>query len=127
MPDYSDRDLSYTAPLNRGYDMEWIKARSEEQPDGCWLWKEGTGWMGYPFFSYEGRTGNGPKTFGWMVGRLAFAIANDGIYEDCKVKRTCGVKLCVNPAHGREIKRHKEWIDPIPFHTLDTNLEYYST
>lgn len=61
-----------------------------EKTDTCWLWK---GWRqhGYGKIEYSGKT--------HQVHRLSYALHIAPIEAKVKVRQTCGIKNCINPAH----------------------------
>jgi hypothetical protein len=56
----------------------------------CWLWKGSLDWRGnIPAF-------RGPERIAY---RMAWVLERGAIPEGVKLHRTCGSRLCVNPAH----------------------------
>lgn len=69
--------------------MNWLKARSEEQPSGCWHWTKYVGPNGYGYATVDCTPTPAP--------RISFKIKNGHYPDVCRHK--CDNRLCVNPDH----------------------------
>lgn len=86
--------------------VEDLRARCNKDPHGCWLWKGATASDGTPRIHtldharLVKRTMSGPMA--------AWNIAYDAAPRPgCLVMRGCGTRLCLNPAHLREMRSKK--------------------
>lgn len=68
---------------------EYIRARSQPEPSGCWRWLLSCTGDGYPQAKFHGI-----KTGGHRIAYAAFCGPVDGL-----VRHTCDNPLCVNPDH----------------------------
>lgn len=68
---------------------DYILARSEPEPSGCWLWILSCTGDGYPQAKFKGM-----KAAGHRISYAAFCGQIEGI-----VRHTCDNPICVNPDH----------------------------
>lgn len=70
-----------------------------DRGSGCWIWMRSVTDRGYPII---GRKANGREN---VPAKIYWMLAHGPLDEDAIVVRTCDLRLCVNPAHGRVTDR----------------------
>lgn len=78
-------------------ELDYIKRRSEPQPDGCWHWQGSFDKRGYGRVCRPDPTGPG-KTI-YLAHRLAWIASFGAIPEGLHVCHACDNPTCVNPTH----------------------------
>lgn len=72
-----------------------------DRGSGCWIWMRSVTDRGYPIIGRKAnRRENVPAKIYWM-------LAHGPLDEHEIVVRTCGLRLCVNPTHGRVVDRRE--------------------
>jgi hypothetical protein len=71
-------------------DIEYLKRRSKEAPNGCWLWTGGAS-RGHGKVAHQGKT--------LQAHQAAYLVRHGEIPEGFFVRHNCGASLCVNPDH----------------------------
>lgn len=72
-----------------------------DRSSGCWIWMRSVTGGGYPFI---GRKANGREN---VPAKIYWMLAHGPLAEHEIVVRTCGLRLCVNPDHGRLTDRRE--------------------
>lgn len=72
-----------------------------DRSSGCWIWMRSVSPSGFPV---SGRKTSGRHN---VAARIYWMLAFGAIPDDSLVVRTCGMRLCVNPAHGRLADRRE--------------------
>jgi hypothetical protein len=70
-----------------------------DRASGCWIWMRSVTDRGYPII---GRKANGREN---VPAKIYWMLAHGPLGEQEIVVRTCGLRLCVNPEHGRVTDR----------------------
>jgi hypothetical protein len=68
---------------------------------GCWIWMRSVTDRGYPIV---GRKANGREN---VPAKIYWMLARGPLDENEIVVRTCGLRLCINPDHGRVTDRRE--------------------
>jgi hypothetical protein len=72
-----------------------------DRSSGCWIWMRSVTDRGYPII---GRKANGREN---VPAKIYGMLARGPLDEHEIVVRTCGLRLCVNPDHGRVTDRRE--------------------
>jgi hypothetical protein len=72
-----------------------------DRSSGCWIWMRSVTDRGYPII---GRKANGREN---VPAKIYWMLARGPLDEHEIVVRTCGLRLCVNPDHGRVTDRRE--------------------
>lgn len=72
-------------------DLVWIKSRTTENDNGCWIWTGAKAGLGYGVFGLKSEGKN------FYAHRTAFLIANGHWPNVCR--HTCDTYACCNPDH----------------------------
>lgn len=72
-----------------------------DRSSGCWIWMRSVTDRGYPII---GRNANGREN---VPAKIYWMLARGPLDEHEIVVRTCGLRLCVNPDHGRVTDRRE--------------------
>ncbi len=72
-------------------DLVWIKSRTTENDNGCWIWTGARAGLGYGYFRLRSEGKN------FYAHRTAFLIVHGHWPNVCR--HTCDVYACCNPDH----------------------------